>query len=80
MSNAATVLKQFVHEIEELEEERDEVSSRVRLKYSDLKSAGFNPKIVRRLIAIRKMDPDKRAEEESLLETYMNAVGESDLA
>lgn len=80
MTNSATVLRQFVEELEELDAERDEVGSRIKLKYADLKSAGFSSKIVRRLIALRKMDPDKRQEEDDLLASYAAAIGESDLA
>lgn len=79
MSNIENVLRQFVHEIEALEEQRAAISDDIKLKYADLKSSGFNPKVVRRLISLRKMDPEKRLEEQSLLEVYSSALGE-DLA
>jgi uncharacterized protein (UPF0335 family) len=79
MSNIENVLRQFVHEIEALEERRAAVGDDIKLKYADLKSSGFNPKVVRRLISLRKMDPEKRLEEQSLLEVYSSALGE-DLA
>ena len=79
MSNIENVLRQFVHEIEALEEQRAAIGDDIKLKYADLKASGFNPKVVRRLISLRKMDPEKRLEEQSLLKVYSDALGE-DLA
>jgi uncharacterized protein (UPF0335 family) len=43
--------------------------------YAEAKGNGYDPKVLRKVVALRKMDPDARAEQDSLLETYMQALG-----
>lgn len=69
-SGADKRLKSIVERIERLEEEKKGLSADVRDIYSEAKGAGFDPKIIRQLIRRRKMDPDARAEQDALLETY----------
>ena len=68
-------LKSFVERIERLNEERDALLEDSKEVYSELKVTGFDVKTVRQLIRLRKMDTEKRREEEGLLEVYKSAVG-----
>lgn len=68
-------LKSIIERVERLEEERRGLGADIREIYSEAKGAGFDPKILRKIIAIRKMDANARAEQEALLDTYMAALG-----
>jgi uncharacterized protein (UPF0335 family) len=68
-------LKAYIERIENVNGDiKDRMEDRKEI-YSELKSAGFTPKIVRKLIARRAMEKAKRDEEDALLETYEGAVG-----
>lgn len=67
-------LRSFVERIERLEEERAALSADIREVYSESKSAGFDVKILRQIVRLRKMDNADRAEEEAILETYKQAL------
>jgi uncharacterized protein (UPF0335 family) len=68
-------LKSFVERIERLEEEKKALADDIKEVYSEAKSAGFDVKILRQLIRLRKMDPADRNEMEEILTIYMRAVG-----
>lgn len=68
-------LKAFVERIERLEEEKEALTTDVREVYAEAKSNGYDPKIMRMVIKLRKMDRDERAEQEALLDTYLAALG-----
>lgn len=68
-------LKAIVERIERLEEEKKTISDDIRDVYAEAKGNGFDTKILRKLIAMRKLDAQKRAEAEAILETYMQALG-----
>lgn len=68
-------LKAFVERIERLEEEKKELGSDVRDVYAEAKGNGFDVKALRKVIAIRKLDPQKRKEDALVLDTYCNALG-----
>ena len=68
-------LRSIVQRIERLEEERKALSSDITDIYAEAKGAGFDVKVVRQLIRIRKMDPAEREEQETLLDVYMRAIG-----
>lgn len=68
-------LKAFIERVERLEEEKSAVSEDIREIYGEAKSAGFDPKIMRKVIRLRKMEQEKRREEEELIEVYKDAVG-----
>ena len=68
-------LKSFIERVERLEEEKTALSADIKDVYSEAKSAGFDTKIIRQLIRIRKADPQDRKEQEELLELYMQAIG-----
>jgi uncharacterized protein (UPF0335 family) len=68
-------LKSIIERVERLESERKDLGADIREIYSEAKGAGFEPRILRKIIAIRKMDANARAEQEALLETYLTALG-----
>lgn len=68
-------LKSFIDRIERLEEEKAGIAADIKDIYSEAKAVGFDPKIMRKIIRLLKIDREKRAEEEALLETYLAALG-----
>jgi len=68
-------LKSFIERIERLEEEKSNILADIKEVYSEAKGIGYDPKIMRKVLIIRKMDIDERLEQEALLDTYRNALG-----
>ena len=68
-------LKSFVERIERLEEEKRALAADIKEVYSEAKGAGFDVKIMREIIKIRRMDEDDVDEREALLDTYKRALG-----
>lgn len=68
-------LKSFVERLERLEEEKKGLSDDIREVMAEAKGVGFDTKILRKVVSARKMDTEKRREEEELFETYMAALG-----
>jgi uncharacterized protein (UPF0335 family) len=68
-------LKSLVERIERLEEEKKMISADIKEVYAEAKSNGFDTKILRKVVAIRKKDRHEREEEEALLDTYLAALG-----
>ena len=68
-------LKSFIERIERLEEEKYSILADIKEVYSEAKSSGYDPKIMRKVLTIRKIDNDERLEQEALLDTYKNALG-----
>jgi len=68
-------LKSIVERIEKLEEEKAGLAEDIKGVYAEAKGNGFDPKILKQVIALRKKDAGKRAEERVLLATYMDALG-----
>jgi uncharacterized protein (UPF0335 family) len=68
-------LKALVERIEKLEEERTALADDVKSVFSEAKANGFDPKIIKKVLALRKKDASKRAEEQALLSVYMDALG-----
>jgi uncharacterized protein (UPF0335 family) len=68
-------LKSFIERIERLEEEKKALGDDIRDVYSEAKATGFDVKVMRQIIKIRKMDKDELDEQEALLETYLLALG-----
>ena len=66
---------QYISRIEKLEEEKKATSEDIKEVYSELKSNGYDAKIIRKLVSIRRKTKEERQEEETLLELYMNAIG-----
>ncbi|HPD83514.1 MAG: DUF2312 domain-containing protein [Alphaproteobacteria bacterium] len=68
-------LLSFFERIERLEEEKAALAEDIKEVYAEAKSAGFEVKIMRRVMKLRKMDIEKRQEEDELLSLYMSAIG-----
>ena len=68
-------LKAFVERIERLEENKKALVDDIKDVYAEAKGSGFDVKIIRKIVAIRKQDRDKRREEEEILDLYMAALG-----
>jgi uncharacterized protein (UPF0335 family) len=68
-------LRSYVERIERLETEKATLSEDIKEVYSESKSNGFDAKILRKLVAIRKKDASKQREEQELLAVYMGALG-----
>jgi len=68
-------LRAFVERIERLEEEKAALSADIREVYSEAKAMGFDAKILRTVVRIRKQDAHERQEQEALLATYLTALG-----
>ncbi|MBF0400078.1 MAG: DUF2312 domain-containing protein [Magnetococcales bacterium] len=72
---AGDVLSQLVDRIERLEEEKSELSQDIRDIYLEAKGNGFDPKIMRQIVVLRKKDRHEVDEEETLLQLYKQALG-----
>jgi uncharacterized protein (UPF0335 family) len=68
-------LKAFVERIERLEEEKKALADDIKDVYSEAKGNGFDVKIMRKIVSIRKQDREKRREEEEILDLYLAALG-----
>ena len=68
-------LKSFIERIERLEEEKKALADDIRDVYSEAKANGFEVKIMRQIVKIRKMDKDELDEQEALFDTYLLALG-----
>ncbi len=74
-SVAADQLKSYIERIERLEEEKAGIAGDIKEIYAEAKGNGFDTKVLRKIIAIRKRDYNERKEEEAILELYMQALG-----
>ena len=68
-------LKSLVERIERLEEDKAAVASDLKEVYAEAKGEGFDTKILRKVVRLRKADAAKRQEEEALLDLYISAIG-----
>ncbi len=68
-------LKSFIERLERLEEEKSGLAEDIRDVYAEAKGTGFDTKTIRRIIKLRKMDLEKRREQDELLELYKAALG-----
>ena len=78
MSEAAIAgdqLKSIVERLENLEEEKQAVAEQIREVMAEAKGSGFDTKIIRQLLKLRKMQEHDRLEQEELLEVYKSAIG-----
>ena len=76
-SVAADQLKAFIERIERLEEEKAALAADIREVYGEAKGNGFDTKVLRKIVGLRKKDFAERQEEEAILELYMQALGMS---
>jgi uncharacterized protein (UPF0335 family) len=68
-------LKSFIERIERLEEEKKALANDIKEVYAEAKGTGFDTKIMRQLIRLRKMDKDDLDEQETLIDIYKRAIG-----
>jgi uncharacterized protein (UPF0335 family) len=75
--NAATAgqLKSIIERIERLEEEKKTIAEDIKEVYSEAKANGFDTKVLRKVVSLRKQDIDERKEQDEILELYMAALG-----
>jgi uncharacterized protein (UPF0335 family) len=72
---AGDELRLLVERIEKMEEEKKDLAADIKDVYSEGKSRGFDAKIIRQIVRLRSMDPDKRQEERYLVDAYASAIG-----
>lgn len=72
---AADRLRSFIERIERLEEEKAALAGDIREVYAEAKGTGFDTKIMRQIVKLRKMDEAARQEQDELLELYKRAIG-----
>ena len=68
-------LRLLIERVERLEEEKKGISDDIRDVYAEAKAVGYDPKIMRQVVRLRKMKPDDRSEMEMVLDTYKAALG-----
>lgn len=68
-------LKSLIERVERLEEEKAALAADIREVYAEAKGHGFDSKIMRKVVRIRKMDATERSTEEEMLDLYLSAVG-----
>jgi uncharacterized protein (UPF0335 family) len=71
----ADELRQFIERIEQLEAEKKDIGDQIKETYAEIKGRGFDTKAIRKVVSLRKKDPQERQEEEAILEVYLNALG-----
>lgn len=77
--NAQPKLRAIVARIERLNEDKDAITADIREVYLEAKGEGFDVKILRAVVRMRKEDRAKRSEREALIDLYMSAIGEGEL-
>lgn len=76
ISNAtAEQLKAFIERIERLEEEKKNISDDIKDVYAEAKGNGFDTKVLRKIVSMRKQDQNERKEQEEILSLYLQALG-----
>lgn len=73
--SAQNQLRQFVEQIERLEEEKKAIADDIRDKFAEAKAVGFDVKALRKVLSLRKKSKTDRDEEEAILATYLHALG-----
>lgn len=68
-------LRQFIEQIERLEEEKRGIGDDIKDKFAEAKALGFDVKIMRQVLRLRKKSQTERQEEEGVLDTYLHALG-----
>jgi uncharacterized protein (UPF0335 family) len=72
---AADRLRSFLERVERLEEEKAGLTADIREVYAEAKGSGFDTKVMRQIVRLRKMDSADRQEQEALLDVYRRAIG-----
>jgi uncharacterized protein (UPF0335 family) len=74
-THSAAPLQSFINRIERLEEEKRAMAEDIREIYKEAKSQGYDPKIMRKVVALRRLDAAERQEQEALIAAYRDALG-----
>ncbi|MGO7856838.1 DUF2312 domain-containing protein [Rhizobium ruizarguesonis] len=74
-SVAAAELRAFIERIERLEEEKQTIADDIKDVFGEAKGRGYDTKAMKTIVRLRKKDANERLEEESILQTYMSALG-----
>ena len=74
-STAQTRLKTIIERVERLEEDKAAVANDIKEVFAEAKGEGFDVKILRKIVRLRKQDAAKRQEEEAILDLYLAAIG-----
>ena len=74
-SVAGDQLRLIIERVEKLEDEKQDIMEFIKSVYGEAKAVGFDTKIIRKLVALRKKDEDTRREEATLLDLYASAIG-----
>ncbi|AEV39265.1 hypothetical protein PSE_4763 [Pseudovibrio sp. FO-BEG1] len=72
---AADQLRAFIERIERLEEEKKVIADDIKDVYAEAKGNGFDVKVMRKIVSLRKRKPHEREEEEAILDLYLHALG-----
>jgi uncharacterized protein (UPF0335 family) len=72
---SAGQLRAVIERIERLEDEKKAVADQIKEVYAEAKGNGFDVKTIRKIVSLRKKDPEERSEEDAMLELYMHALG-----
>ncbi|VAW15371.1 FIG00451076: hypothetical protein [hydrothermal vent metagenome] len=68
-------LRAFIERVERLEEEKRAIAEDIKEVYGEAKGSGFDTKVMRQVVRIRKQDRNERMEQEAILDTYLHALG-----
>lgn len=74
-NESADELRRLIERIERLEDEKKGVADDIKDVYAEGKAKGFDTKMMRKIVALRKLDPEARREQQAILETYLAALG-----
>jgi len=74
-SNVGTILKAYIERIERMNEDIKALNDDKRDIFAEAKGNGFDVKAIKHIVSIRRQDPNERAESDTIVETYMQALG-----
>lgn len=74
-ASSAAQMKAFIERVENLEEEKRNIASDIKDVYGEAKANGFDAKIMRKIVALRRLEPEDRAAQREILEVYLRALG-----
>jgi uncharacterized protein (UPF0335 family) len=75
-STAQAQLKSVIERVERLEVEKTETMEQIKEVYAEAKGNGFDVKVLKKVVRLRKQDRGKRQEEDAILDLYLSAIGE----
>lgn len=73
--SAQNQLRQFIEQLERLEEEKKALTTDIRDKFAEAKTTGFDTKVMKQVMRLRKKSKTERQEEDAVLDTYLHALG-----